>query len=91
VSDSNYLLVYLTGTARLDELNADYNSREQDRVKKGDFPIRGVQRLGFSIDDIVGADEASCSRFKNDKFIDEKLVWSESLRSSVKKFLTLSK
>lgn len=50
-----------------------------------------MQKLGFSIDDIVGADEASCSRFKNDQFVENKVVWSENLRASVKKFLTLSK
>ena len=77
--------------ARLDELNSDYNSREQERMKKGGKPALDILRLGFSIDDIVGADEASCSRFKNDKFVEEKLVWSPSLRTSVKKFLTLSK
>jgi hypothetical protein len=76
---------------RLDELNADYESREQDRIKRGGVPPAKVRRLSFSIDDIVGADEASCSRFKNDNFVEEKLVWPQSLRSSVKKFLTLSR
>jgi hypothetical protein len=76
---------------RLDDLNADYQAREQDRLKKGRMPPPKVQRLGFSIDDIVGADEASCSRFKNDKFIEEKLVWPSSLQTKVKRFLTLSR
>ncbi|KAL3804525.1 hypothetical protein HJC23_002564 [Cyclotella cryptica] len=76
---------------RLDELNADYESREQERIKRGVMPPAKVRRLGFSIDDIVGADEASCSRFKNEKFVEERLVWPQSLRSSVNKFLTLSR
>jgi hypothetical protein len=48
-----------------------------------------VKRLGFSIDDIVGADEASCSRFKNEKYIQEKLVWPQGLQTKVNNFLTL--
>ena len=76
---------------RLDELNADYQTREQEWIRKGKMPRPKVQRLGFSIDDILGAEEASCSRFKNDKFIEDKLVWSESLQAKVKKFLTLSR
>jgi hypothetical protein len=46
--------------------------------------------VGFSIDDIVGADEASCSRFKNDNFIEEKLVWNDGMKILVKRFLSLS-
>ena len=53
-------------------------------------PPRGAS-LGYSIDDIVGADMASCSRFKNEKFVQEKLVWSDGLRLAVNKFLTLSR
>jgi hypothetical protein len=55
------------------------------------MPQAKVTKLGFSIDDIVGADEASCSRFKNEKFVEERLVWPQNLRQSVKRFLTLSK
>ncbi|KAL3764549.1 hypothetical protein ACHAWO_007920 [Cyclotella atomus] len=80
-----------TACARLDELNRDYNSREQERIKKGGKGTPEMQKLGFSIDDIVGADEASCSRFKNDQFVENKVIWSQNLRASVKKFLTLSK
>jgi len=75
----------------LDELNADYQTREKERIKKGRMLPPQVQRLGFSIDDIVGADEASCSRFKNEKFVEDKLVWSASLKSKVNKFLNLSR
>lgn len=89
LSSTTYILC--SNTARLDELNRDYNSREQERIKKGGKGTPDVQKLGFSIDDIVGADEASCSRFKNDQFVENKVVWSQSLRASVKKFLTLSK
>lgn len=81
---------YGTACSRLDELNADYQRREQLNEGRSP-PMRpsGVG-LGYSIDDIVGADDASCSRFKNDKFIEKKLVWSEPLQMKVKKFLTLS-
>lgn len=84
---------YGTACSRLDELNADYQAREADRIKKGRMPPikpRG-STLGFSIDDLVGADEASCSRFKNEKFIEEKLVWNDGLRAKVNKFLNLSR
>ena len=82
-----------TACARLDELNADYRTREADRIRgKRAPPIapRGAS-LGYSIDDIVGAEEAGCSRFKNEKFVEEKLVWSDGLRTLVRKFLTLSR
>lgn len=86
VSLTRYYLI----TARLDELNRDYNSREQEKVKKGGGkPSASAPTLGYSIDDIVGAEEASCSRFKNDRFVEDRLVWSQSLRLNVKKFLTL--
>lgn len=75
--------------SRLDDLNADYQTRENERIKKGRMPPPKIKRLGFSIDDIVGADEASCSRFKNDKYIQEKLVWPQGLQTKVNKFLTL--
>jgi hypothetical protein len=89
-------LQYGTACSRLDELNADYNQRtrsgggsESSTTLVMKSP-RGAS-LGYSIDDIVGADMASCSRFKNEKFVQEKLVWSEGLRSAVNKFLTLSR
>lgn len=84
---------YGTACSRLDELNADYRAREEDRVKKGRMlqPTPRGANLGYSMDNIVGAEEASCSRFKNDKFIEEKLVWNENLQIMVKKFLTLSR
>ena len=90
VHSNDVLLMMICVTARLDELNRDYNSREQEKVKKGGGKSSSsVPKLGYSIDDIVGAEEASCSRFKNDRFVEDKLVWSQSLRSNVKKFLTL--
>ncbi|KAL3810743.1 hypothetical protein ACHAXA_008556 [Cyclostephanos tholiformis] len=81
-----------TACARLDELNADYRTREADKIRRGGglTAPSGRASLGYSIDDIVGADEASCSRFKNEKFVSEKLVWSDGLRMLVGKFLTLS-
>ena len=75
--------------SRLDELNGDYQARQQERIKKGRMPPPKVKRFGFSIDDIPGAEDASCSRFKNEKYIQEKLVWPPGLRFKVDKFLTL--
>ena len=81
---------YGTACTRLDELNADYQRREQLNEGRMAPPKPSGVGLGYSIDDINGANEASCSRFKNDKFVEEKLVWSEDLQTKVKKFLTLS-
>jgi hypothetical protein len=87
---------YGTACSRLDELNADYNQRRSggDGSESSTTLVMKSPRgasLGYSIDGIVGADMASCSRFKNEKFVQEKLVWSEGLRSAVDKFLTLSR
>lgn len=84
-----------TACTRLDELNADYRARmgkrlESNNVKSAKL-LTGGGAVAYSIDDIVGADEASCSRFKNDKFIEEKLVWNNRLRMLVKKFISLSR
>lgn len=82
-----------TACTRLDELNADYRSRMGKTTASNNAKstrLTGDGILGYSIDDIVWADEASCSRFKNDKFIEEKLVWNGGLRMLVKKFLSLS-
>ena len=84
---------YGTACSRLDELNADYNQRRRGGPESSTTLVMKSPHgasLG-SIDDIVGADMASCSRFKNEKFVQEKLVWSDGLRSAVNKFLTLSR
>lgn len=83
-----------TACTRLDELNADYRARMGKRLESNNVmsaKLSGGGAVAYSIDDIVGADEASCSRFKNDKFIQEKVVWNEDLRMLVKKFLSLSR
>ena len=78
-----------TACTRLDQLNADYNRRnELNQGRSSTIKPSGVG-LGYSIDDLPGAESASCSRFKNDKYIDEKLVWSSSLRSKVANFLNI--
>ena len=80
-----------TACTRLDELNADYRARMGKTTGSNNVKSKRLDGIvGYSIDDIVGADEASCSRFKNDKFIEEKLVWNNGLRMLVKKFLSLS-
>lgn len=84
-----------TACTRLDELNADYRTRMGKTLASSNVKTPRLSSVGgavgYSIDDIVGADEASCSRFKNDKFIEDKLVWNDGLRILVKKFLSLSR
>lgn len=41
--------------------------------------------LGFSIDDLPGAGEISCAKFKNDKFLSETLRWPPSLTEKLSK------
>jgi len=81
-----------TCCTRLDELNADYRARmgKTSTSSNGKTSKSISGSVGFSIDDIVGADEASCSRFKNDNFIEEKLVWNDGMKILVKRFLSLS-
>ncbi|KAL7443341.1 hypothetical protein ACHAXH_009156 [Discostella pseudostelligera] len=81
-----------TCCTRLDELNADYRARmgKTSTSNNGKTSKSISGSVGFSIDDIVGADEASCSRFKNDNFIEEKLVWNDGMKILVKRFLSLS-
>lgn len=84
---------YGTACARLDELNADYQVREEEQAKTGRTPEvqpRGAG-LGFSMEDIVGADEAGCSRFRNERFVNERLVWNDGLKTKVRKFLALGR
>ena len=40
-----------------------------------------VASVRFSIDVIFGAGEASCGRFKNETFTEERLVWSDGMRT----------
>jgi len=75
---------------RLDQLQADADAREAARIKSGAMPPVKVKKLLFTIDDTVGT-ECSCSRFKSDKFLTEKLMWPEPLQEKVSKLTKLQK
>jgi len=68
--------------SRLDQLQVDADAREAARVKSGAIPPITVPKLRFTIDDTAGA-ELSCSRFKNEKFISETLLWPSTLQDKV--------
>jgi len=71
--------------ARMDQLQVDADARRALRVKKGlpaDPPV--AKRLTYTIDDTVGP-EASCTRYKNQQFLTNTLLWPDSLREKVGK------
>lgn len=74
--------------ARLDQLQADADAREAARVKVGAMPTPKIRKLAFTIDDTVGT-ELSCSRFKNEKFLSERLLWPDTLQEKVAKVTKL--
>uniref|UniRef100_A0A7S2UHS8 Uncharacterized protein n=1 Tax=Attheya septentrionalis TaxID=420275 RepID=A0A7S2UHS8_9STRA len=78
-------------SARLDQLDADAVARELARVKSGAMPPPNIQKLKFSIDDVVGAGEISFSRFKNEKFLSESLQWPDVLQEKVGNLQKLGK
>mmetsp|Transcript_7180 Transcript_7180/g.10287 ORF Transcript_7180/g.10287 Transcript_7180/m.10287 type:complete len:438 (-) Transcript_7180:7-1320(-) len=75
---------------RLDQLEADFDARQAALKKSGAVPLPKAEKLPFTIDDTVGAGRISCSRFKNDKFLDDTLIWPESLQEKVKKLNKLA-
>lgn len=76
--------------SRFEQLQADADAREAARRKSGAAPPVQVKKLAFTVDDIVGA-EVSCSRFKNDKFLSETLLWPQSLQDKAFKLTKLGK
>jgi tetratricopeptide (TPR) repeat protein len=75
---------------RLDQLQADADAREKARIKSGAMPPIKIQKLPFTIDDTKGP-QLSCSRFKNEKFVSESLLWPESLQQKLTSLNNLSK
>lgn len=75
---------------RLEQLQADSDAREEKRRKTGAVPLVKVKKLPFTIDDTVGT-ECSCSRFKNEKFLSETLLWPTSLQEKVLKLTKIGK
>lgn len=67
---------------RLDQLQADADAREKARIKSGAMPVIKAQKLPFTIDDTAGP-ELSCSRFKNEKFVSDSLLWPENLQQKL--------
>ena len=72
-----------TACVRLEQLEADDIAKKGITQGKTD-PL--VFTTGYSIDDVLGAGQTSCSRFKNSKFISETLGWPEPLQRKLFKF-----
>lgn len=75
---------------RLDQLQADADAREAARVKSGAMPPLKIRKLPFTIDDTAGP-ELSCSRFKNEKFVRDTLLWPEPLQQKLSSLNNLKK
>lgn len=72
---------------RLEQLEADTQARN---AKLGELAKKPAQ-LKFSIDNIAGPFEVSCSKFRNEQFLTETLQWPASLQSKVLKLQNLGK
>lgn len=81
---------YGEACGRLDQLQADADSREAARIKTGAMPPIKIQKLSYTIDDTAGP-ELSCSRFKNEKFVRDSLLWPESLQQKMSNLNNLKK
>ncbi len=75
---------------RLDQLQADADAREAARIKSGVMPPVKLRQLPFTIDNTAGP-ELSCSRFKNEKFVSDNLLWPESLQKKLSNLNNLKK
>jgi tetratricopeptide (TPR) repeat protein len=76
-----------TSCVRLEQLEADdiaKQSANKGKDNKAEDPL--IFTTGYSIDDIVGAGETSCSRFKNEKYVSNTLGWPEPLQKKLLKF-----
>jgi hypothetical protein len=69
---------------RLDQLEADAIQRN-----KVNPPPKRSNSLRFSIDDVPGALETSCSRLKNKEFLSERLEWPVALQEKLFKLKLL--
>ena len=81
---------YGEACGRLDQLQADADAREAARIKSGAMPPIKIKTLPFTIDDTAGP-ELSCSRFKNEKFVSDVLLWPESLQQKLSSLNNLKK
>jgi hypothetical protein len=72
---------------RLDQLEAD----AQARLKAVGTMIKEPERLKFNIDDGVGAADISCSRFKSQDYVSDRLEWPASLQQKLNKLENLGR
>ena len=70
--------------SRLDQLEADADKRNSKNP-----PMTTTTNTSFSIDDIPSAGKMSCSRMKNEKFVQDTLLWPKSLQEKVNKLYKL--
>eukprot|EP00587_Corethron_hystrix_P004581 CAMPEP_0113309556 /NCGR_PEP_ID=MMETSP0010_2-20120614/7550_1 /TAXON_ID=216773 ORGANISM="Corethron hystrix, Strain 308" /NCGR_SAMPLE_ID=MMETSP0010_2 /ASSEMBLY_ACC=CAM_ASM_000155 /LENGTH=408 /DNA_ID=CAMNT_0000164827 /DNA_START=104 /DNA_END=1330 /DNA_ORIENTATION=+ /assembly_acc=CAM_ASM_000155 len=75
---------------RLEVLQIDSDARDKARLKRMVVP-KPADTLGYGIDDTIGPGEISCSRFKNEKFLQETLGWPVELRQKANKLNKLQK
>jgi len=75
--------------ARLDQLETDYVARQTAAKDNGDVPFSRIPK--FSIDATVGANDISCSKFKNDRYLGERLKWPVSLQTKADVLTKLKK
>ncbi len=66
--------------SRLDQLEADYFARQTAVKGIGNSDIRKPMIPPFSIDATVGAGDISCSKFKNDIYLADRLKWPVPLQ-----------
>lgn len=81
---------------RLEQLDVQDSRQQQQKANEGtsvrqrnssggSSSPKDVVSLGFSIDDLPGAGEISCAKFKNEKFLSETLRWPPSLTEKLSK------
>jgi len=68
--------------------DADYKLRQQQQSTDASAVASGVAPLQFSIDDLPSL-EVSCYKFRDPKFLSDRLGWPESLQKKVIKLETL--
>jgi len=77
---------------RLDQLESDSANRKSARKQSNNKSNEGAGRiqmkiedLGYGIDDVIPqGGEISCSRFKNEKFLDDVVRWPKQLKDQAK-------
>lgn len=73
---------------RLDQLEVDALQRQQLNPER--YPSNVPPKLTFSIDDLPGALDTSCTRLKNQSFLKGRLEWPVALQEKAMKLIKLS-